>query len=431
LINGWYAGNRSTQDVSFVPAGWQDATTTDTKLPDFYKQVVGKSCRTCHIAFLPFEDFTSFSNFAGLKPMISDYVFDTGSSGIKVMPHANVTSKNFWNGGVANKLATFSYTPATTSPPTSLGTTWSAINPPSSAVSGVVGGGAGIEVVGGSGVEVTGSTIAFNTIHAGANEATPTDATNGAGIRVDIFQTATIRSSIIANNFVNLAGYSLNDFKINVINGVGNGTIASQDFNLIGTLNGIGGTLTGTTTHNILKLDPNLGPLAYNSLSTNPLATLTLELLDNSPAINKGDNSITLAPLSLTTDQRGQPRKFGSAVDIGAFETASSVASGGGARDMNGDGYADLLFQHTYGYIAAWTMDGKGTPNGNISIYSGTGLAGWRLAAVADVNGDGNADLIFQHTSGYIAAWTMDGKGAPNGNISIYSGAGLAGWLAQ
>ena len=100
------------------------------------------------------------------------------------------------------------------------------------------------------------------------------------------------------------------------------------------------------------------------------------------------------------------------------------------SSDLTGDGIDDLLFQHEAGYVAAWTMDGTGVPTGNISIYSGTGLAPWRLAAVADVNGDGIPDLIFQSTAGQIAAWTMNGtSGTPTGNITIYSGAGLAVWL--
>ena len=102
-----------------------------------------------------------------------------------------------------------------------------------------------------------------------------------------------------------------------------------------------------------------------------------------------------------------------------------------GTADVNGDGIPDLLLQHTDGYIVAWTMNGSGAITGGISIYTGTGLAGWRLAGVADVNGDGIPDLIFQHTLGYLAAWTLNGSGVVTSGISIYSGAGLAGWLLQ
>ena len=70
--------------------------------------------------------------------------------------------------------------------------------------------------------------------------------------------------------------------------------------------------------------DPKLGPLADNGGPT-----LTMALLPGSPAIDAGDTS--LAP---ATDQRGVPRPFSLAADIGAFEfwptlRASPAGSGG------------------------------------------------------------------------------------------------------
>ncbi len=419
LIEGWYAPSmsRSTQDTAFVPPGWKDANKpADNTLPNFYLNVVAKSCRTCHVAFEPFRNFSDFPGFYNYRSTTDAFVF---GSATKFMPHASVTFKNFWNEGVADKLAKFAYK-------LDNNTDWQMLYPGGFPGIPGVGGGAGIEVVGGAGIEISASTIAFNTIHAGANVAVASDATNGAGLRVDVNQTATIRSSIIANNFVNVAGYSLNDLKVNVIGGVGSGTLTSQGFNLIGTLNGIGGTLGGTTASNIVNVDPQLGPLLYHSADINPLATLTLELLANSPAINKGDNSILLSPLNLSVDQRGQPRKFGSSVDIGAFESSANVASGNGARDINSDGYADLCFQNKYGQIAAWYMDGKGNNTGGVYL-STANLGDWRLKCVADMNGDGRADLIFQNNYGQIAVWHMNGSGGIASSAYIYAG-GLGDW---
>jgi hypothetical protein len=56
--------------------------------------------------------------------------------------------------------------------------------------------------------------------------------------------------------------------------------------------------------------DPMLGPLADNGGPT-----LTMALLPGSPAIDAGDDAA--AP---PTDQRGAPRPFGAATDIGAYE---------------------------------------------------------------------------------------------------------------
>jgi hypothetical protein len=41
------------------------------------------------------------------------------------------------------------------------------------------------------------------------------------------------------------------------------------------------------------------------------------------------------------------------------------------------------------------------------------GAAGdWRVTGAADMNNDGNADLLFQNTLGQIIVWYMDGSGA-------------------
>src|SRR5207237_5747008 len=45
-----------------------------------------------------------------------------------------------------------------------------------------------------------------------------------------------------------------------------------------------------------------------------------MALLPGSVAINAGDDTVLNAPLSLTIDQRGLPRKLGTHVDAGAFE---------------------------------------------------------------------------------------------------------------
>ena len=64
--------------------------------------------------------------------------------------------------------------------------------------------------------------------------------------------------------------------------------------------------------NSILAVNPLLGPLADNGGRT-----LSQSLQDGSPALNAGVNS---AALGLATDQRGQSRMSGSAVDIGAVE---------------------------------------------------------------------------------------------------------------
>ena len=98
------------------------------------------------------------------------------------------------------------------------------------------------------------------------------------------------------------------------------GTIASSDYNLI--LNVSGVTITGSTDHNILLQDPQLGPLRDNGGLAPTMAPLA-----SSPVLDKGKN------FGPATDQRGAPRPFdfasipnagsGDGSDIGAFELGS------------------------------------------------------------------------------------------------------------
>jgi hypothetical protein len=88
------------------------------------------------------------------------------------------------------------------------------------------------------------------------------------------------------------------------------------------------GELTGSRAS---PLDPKLGPLEDNGGPT-----LTMALLPGSPAIDTGDT--TAAP---PTDQRGVPRPFSLAADIGAFEfwpTLRASPAGAGGLDILASG---------------------------------------------------------------------------------------------
>ncbi|HXG57129.1 MAG TPA: FG-GAP-like repeat-containing protein, partial [Vicinamibacterales bacterium] len=105
----------------------------------------------------------------------------------------------------------------------------------------------------------------------------------------------------------------------------------------------------------------------------------------------------------------------------GVFSTPSApvrfVALLGGGRlrrenaraDFDGDGRNDLLWQHDTGALAAWTLQG------GVTIKTGVDLrdradASWRIAGTGDFNGDGKPDLVWQHrTDGWVSLWYMDG----------------------
>ena len=80
-----------------------------------------------------------------------------------------------------------------------------------------------------------------------------------------------------------------------------------------------------------------------------------------------------------------------------------------GAADMDGDGQLDLVWQHqTTGEARIWHMCGR-TQIDSVTVDLGADTAGWQIVGVADMNGDGRNDLVWRsQTTGGLAAWLMD-----------------------
>ena len=99
--------------------------------------------------------------------------------------------------------------------------------------------------------------------------------------------------------------------------------------------------------------------------------------------------------------------------------------------DLNNDGIPDLIFQNSVGQLYVWFLDGTGNgvnfstgsglKPGSQFLYGG-GLGDYRLVAITDVNGDGFADLIFQNSVGQVYVWYLDGTGD---GVNFYTGSGL------
>jgi CSLREA domain-containing protein len=132
----------------------------------------------------------------------------------------------------------------------------------------------------------------------------------GGGIRQDTTGNVTVRNSIIAQNI----STATNEEDVS-------GPVVSEGINLIG--NTVGSI--GWIAVDLLNVNPNLGPLGNNGSNT-----FTHALLPGSPAINAGNNSLAVDPLTmqpLTQDQRGRSRFVGGTnqtVDIGAYEALYS-----------------------------------------------------------------------------------------------------------
>lgn len=178
----------------------------------------------------------------------------------------------------------------------------------------------GIPIFGGDPLELylTSVTISGNTATA-----------NGGGIFSENGNVKVINSII--------AGNSSNDF---------NGTINSQGYNLIQSTTSTIFAGGAPQQNDIIGVSPMLAPLADNGGTTD-----TMELMEGSPAIDKGTSSnVQLPPLAknqrsqnvrqniaplVTTDQRGEMRpsdffnipNTGDGADIGAFELTAPTAA--------------------------------------------------------------------------------------------------------
>lgn len=79
-----------------------------------------------------------------------------------------------------------------------------------------------------------------------------------------------------------------------------------------------------------------------------------------------------------------------------------------GVADFDGDGQPDVLWQHTGGSVALWLMHETNCA-ATMRLGSSPMGQGWRVASTADLNADGHPDILWQHSSGATAVWFMDG----------------------
>ncbi len=101
------------------------------------------------------------------------------------------------------------------------------------------------------------------------------------------------------------------------------GLFSSLGSNLVGDNTGAAASFSGATKDFVgstsAPLDPGLDPLGnYGG------PTQTFRLKTGSFAIDRGNSAVVTGPLNLTFDERGQARRSGIAVDIGAYEVVQA-----------------------------------------------------------------------------------------------------------
>jgi len=280
--------------------------------------------------------------------------------------------------------------------------------------------GAGLTVRRGSSTSPTSIAIANCTI--AGNTYNSSSAVSGAGIDVTGNGTSpliTLHNTIVAGNVLVPSGGSpiLKDLNTSTQTTilVQPPRYESLGYNLIQDPGGA--TIAGTTTGNLLGVDPLLGPLADNGGPTQ-----TMALLLGSPAIDAGDN--TGAP---AYDQRGVgfARIVRGTIDMGAFEVQLPEVVVTDVSVMEGNsGFTAAIFTVTLSRASAdpvtvnyATADGSATAGSDYQAASGTltfapGETSKTITVL--VNGDrlGEPNETFAvNLSGAINATIADGQG--------------------
>ncbi len=81
-----------------------------------------------------------------------------------------------------------------------------------------------------------------------------------------------------------------------------------------------------------------------------------------------------------------------------------------GLGDIDGDRYADIIWQKNDGSLAAWIMRGTTVMSTRFLSIPKVSDPRWQVAGVTDTNGDGFADLIWHEpTVGSLAVWYLQG----------------------
>ncbi len=103
-----------------------------------------------------------------------------------------------------------------------------------------------------------------------------------------------------------------------------------------------------------------------------------------------------------------------------------------GTNDVDGDGRTDVVWRHEVsGKVVVWLMNGVERVSGSLTTPAGVPDTNWKLRATGDVDGDGQADLLWQQqSSGRLVVWLMNGLSRSEGRFLTPEGPESAEWRA-
>jgi FG-GAP-like repeat len=110
----------------------------------------------------------------------------------------------------------------------------------------------------------------------------------------------------------------------------------------------------------------------------------------------------------------------GNAVNLAPAWTVDGVA------DLNGDGKADVFLRNSNGTFADWTMNGSQITSSQLITSQGATVtlgSAWNVSGLGDFNGDGDADILLRNSNGTLADWTMNGSQLESSQLLTAQGA--------
>jgi hypothetical protein len=125
----------------------------------------------------------------------------------------------------------------------------------------------------------------------------------------------------------------------------------------------------------------------------------------------------------------------------GTFDGVAGVDAG--KHDMNGDGIADVLWRNSAGTgskIYAWLVDASDpadlTYTGDYLYNGTTELNSWEIAGTGDMDGDSLADILWRDPNNRIYVWKTRYDAVAADPLTyvgdwLYTGTGLATWTIE